>query len=242
MKNQPNDMVTLEWLLPLFNQQLSQVSDGWQLGADSTNYEQMVQHYHQVGGALTMVNLPLLADLATKLSLLAGAGRQEDFTTDDCRSGRFSHRLLQRELTQYMRTGSHHTALINRAAADLTQSLSRRGIATDLFSQPSSTTKNTPHEHLINSDFSAENVIDDIELIVPNPAADAHLDIQQYQQLLLVWRQQVQALLAANSNQPSILALLQKVSEYLWQSTKEGDVQRLWYLTELWLHDRSCPQ
>lgn len=237
MKNQPNDMVTLEWLLPLFNQQLSQVSDGWQLGADSTNYEQMVQHYHQVGGALTMVNLPLLADLATKLSLLAGAGRQEDFTTDDCRSGRFSHRLLQRELTQYMRTGSHHTALINRAAADLTQSLSRRGIATDLFSQPSSTTKNTPHEHLINSDFSAENVIDDIELIVPNPAADAHLDIQQYQQLLLVWRQQVQALLAANSNQPSILALLQKVSEYLWQSTKEGDVQRLWYLTELWLHD-----
>ena len=237
MKNQPNDMVALEWLLPLFNQQLSQVSDGWQLGADSTNYEQMVQHYHQVGGALTMINLPLLANLATKLSLLAGAGSQEDFTTDDRRIGRFSHRLLQRELTQYMRTGSHHTALINRAADDLTQSLSRRGIATASLSQPSRITKNTPHEHSVDSGFSAENVIDDIELIVPSPAADAHLDTQQYQQLLLVWRQQVQTLLAANTNQPSALALLQKVSEYLWQSTKEGDVQRLWYLTELWLHD-----
>ncbi len=66
MKNQPNDIVTLEWLLPLFNQQLSQISEGWQLGADRTNAEQMVQNYHQVGGALTMIRLPLLASLANK--------------------------------------------------------------------------------------------------------------------------------------------------------------------------------
>lgn len=68
MKNQPNDMVTFEWLLPLFNQQLSQVADGWQLGEKSADYEQMSQSYHQVSGALTMLNLPALASLATKLS------------------------------------------------------------------------------------------------------------------------------------------------------------------------------
>ena len=67
MKNQPNDIVTLEWLLPLFNQQLSQVSDGWQLDADPINYEHMVVPYHQLGGALIMSNLPALADLAYKL-------------------------------------------------------------------------------------------------------------------------------------------------------------------------------
>ncbi len=33
MKNQPNEMVRLEWLLPLFDQQLSIMSDGWQLDA-----------------------------------------------------------------------------------------------------------------------------------------------------------------------------------------------------------------
>ena len=237
MKNQPNDIVTLEWLLPLFNQQLSQVSDGWQLGADSTNYEQMVQHYHQVGGALTMINLPLLANLATKLSLLAGAGSQKDFTTDDRRIGQFSHRLLQRELTQYRRTGSHHTALISRAADDLTQSLSRLGIGTDPLSQPASIAKNTTHENFATGDFSAQDFIDDIDLVVPSCTANAHLDTQQYQQLLLVWRQQVQALLAVNSNKPSVLTPLQKVSEYLWQTTQDGDLQRLWYLIELWLHD-----
>ena len=43
MKNQPNDMVTFEWLLPLFNQQLSQVADGGQLGEKSADYEHMSQ-------------------------------------------------------------------------------------------------------------------------------------------------------------------------------------------------------
>ena len=69
MKNQPNDMVTLEWLLPLFNQQLSQVADGWQLDVGYADNERMAQHYHEIGGALTMINLPSLASLANKLSL-----------------------------------------------------------------------------------------------------------------------------------------------------------------------------
>ena len=237
MKNQPNDMVTLEWLLPLFNQQLSQVSDGWQLDADSNNYEQMVQHYHQVGGALTMINLPLLSNLATKLSLLAGAGSKDGFTPDDRRIGQFSHRLLQRELTQYMRTSSHHTALISRAADDLTQSLSRLGIATDHLSAQSTIASNAHYKSLVDGGINSEKVIDDIELVVPSHAVDAHLDTQQYQKLLLVWRQQVQALLVANSNQPSVLTVLEKVSEYLWQTTQDDDLQRLWYLTELWLRD-----
>ena len=43
MKNQPNEMVTLEWLLPLFNEQLSQLSDGWQKNADPVDFEAMVR-------------------------------------------------------------------------------------------------------------------------------------------------------------------------------------------------------
>ena len=65
MKNQPNNIVTLEWLLPLFNQQLSQISDGWQSGTDDINQDQIVESYHQVSGALTMARLPLLANLAS---------------------------------------------------------------------------------------------------------------------------------------------------------------------------------
>ncbi|SLJ85580.1 Hpt domain-containing protein [Psychrobacter sp. DAB_AL43B] len=249
MNNQPNDMVTIEWLLPLFNQQLSQVADGWQLGAENSNYEQTAQHYHQISGALTMINLPSLASLATKLSLLVEASNPQDlndnvnnldsslnddsfdthFAAEKARVGQVAHRLLQHELVHYARTGNYHSALINKVSAELTQALSRFDIATD---------------HLIDSvllsaasDLDSRSDHDDIDITIPASMAVSDLDSQQHQQLLLVWRQQVQELLAANVNKPSILTVLEKVSQYLWQTAQAADLQRLWYLTELWLHD-----
>ncbi len=227
MKNQPNEMVTLEWLLPLFNQQLSQVSDGWQLGSNSSNYEQMVKHYDEVSSALVMTNLPLLANLAAKLSLLAGIGMSGDFDSNQCRKGRFSHKLLQQELTHYVRTGSYHVALLNKATTELSQILSQRGIVTD---------------HLVDSstpsiEDSYNRIIYDLNMTKPKILLVAALTARQYQQLLLVWRQQVQQLLAANTNLPSVLTVLEKASHYLWQTARISAQQRLWYLTELWLHD-----
>ena len=259
MKNQPNDMVTIEWLLPLFNQQLSQVADGWQLGAENSNYEQMAQHYHQISGALTMINLPSLASLATKLGLLVGASTPQNLSdkhndldssfndnsfgndssgNDNLDShlaaekhqiGQAAHRLLQRELAYYARTGNHHSALIKKNSAALSQALSRFEIETD---------------HLLDSVLlSTDNNVDslsahdDIDISIPVSTMVSDLDNNQYQQLLLVWRQQAQQLLAENVNNPSILTVLEKVSHYLWQTAQETDVQRLWYLAELWLHD-----
>lgn len=232
MKNQPNDIVTLEWLLPLFNQQLSQISDGWQLGADSTNYEQRVQHYHQVGGALTIVRLPLLASLANHLSLLAELSGHDDLSPYHYRIGQFAHQLLQRELNQYARTGSHHNALIYKAIDELTQALSGLGVATSSSISVIDNGQETPHSNAID-----DNILDSIEVVSADRAITTHLTDHHYQQLLLVWRQQVQALLVANTNQSSILAVLDKVSQYLWQTTQNNDLQRLWYLTELWLKD-----
>ena len=128
MKNQPNDIVTFEWLLPLFNQQLSQVTDGWQLGESSIDYEQLTSSYHQISGALTILNLPLLASIASKLSQLAEVEGYDEFSTEERRIGRFSHRLLKREINQYARTGIYHIALISRAVDELAQVLSQRGI------------------------------------------------------------------------------------------------------------------
>ena len=232
MKNQPNDIVTLEWLLPLFKQQLSQISDGWQFDADSTDYDQMVQHYHQVGGALTMLRLNLLADVANKLSLLAEVASRDRISANDRRIGQFSHRSLQRELNQYARMGNHHTILIDNVADKLTQALSKLGIVTDSSISLSNTHYKNLGNHAVDDD-----VIDSIEVMMPTNRAATHLGDHHYKQLLLVWRQQVQALLSANTNQPSLLAVLERVSQYLWQTTQDKDLQRLWYLTELWLND-----
>lgn len=232
MKNQPNDIVTLEWLLPLFNQQLSQVSDGWQLGADSTNYEQMMQHYHQVGGGLTMIRLPLLASLANHLSLLAELSSHDDLSTHYYRVGQFAHQLLQRELNQYARTGSQHTALILKAIDELTQILSALGVATNSSVNAADDLQSISHGSTID-----DSVLESIGVGVPVARVATSLTDHHYQQLLLVWRQQVQALLIENTNQSSLLSVLDKVSQYLWQTTQDNDLQRLWYLTGLWLKD-----
>ena len=228
MKNQPNDMVTLEWLLPLFDQQLSQIADGWQLGKKSADYEQMAQSYHQIGGALTMINLPILASLATKLSLLAGA-EIDNFGADASRIGQVGHRLLTRELVYYARTGNFHRAFINKTSAELTQFLARYDIATDHLVDAALDSKEDSLASIATNDI--------IDIALPVSTAMVSLDQAQYQQLLLVWRQQVQALLAADTNDASILAILEKVGQYLWQTAADADLQRLWYLTEAWLHD-----
>lgn len=228
MKNQPNDMVTLEWLLPLFDQQLSQIADGWQLGEKNADYEQMAQSYHQIGGALTMINLPILANLATKLSLLAGA-EIDNFGADASRIGQVGHRLLTRELVYYARTSNFHSALINKTSAELTQVLARYDIATDHLVDAALNSKEDSLASIATHDI--------VDIAVPASKAVVSLDQAQSQQLLLVWRQQAQALLAANTNDASILATLEKVAQYLWQTAADADLQRLWYLTEAWLHD-----
>ena len=228
MKNQPNDMVTLEWLLPLFDQQLSQIADGWQLGEKNADYEQMAQSYHQIGGALTMINLPILANLATKLSLLAGA-EIDNFGADASRIGQVGHRLLTRELVYYARTSNFHSALINKTSAELTQVLARYDIVTDHLVDAALDSKEDSLASIATNDI--------VDIAVPASKAVVSLDQAQSQQLLLVWRQQAQALLAANTNDASILATLEKVAQYLWQTAADADLQRLWYLTEAWLHD-----
>jgi chemosensory pili system protein ChpA (sensor histidine kinase/response regulator) len=237
MKKQPNDIVTLEWLSPLLNQQLSQISDGWQSGADIDSYQQMTSHYHQVGGALTMIRLPLLADLANKLSLLASLGDSDGLSTRDCQIGKFSHKLLQHALNQYARVGKYNRALINKAINELAQILSQRGVKADAFIDAT----DIQHEHLNNDDIHEdivhEDIVNSIQIAVPTSSVTTNLEDQHYQQMLLVWRQQVQKLLVANINQAPVLQVLEKVSQYLWQTTQDNDLQRLWYLTNLWLSD-----
>ncbi|MGM8888966.1 hypothetical protein ACS8FD_23760, partial [Psychrobacter sp. 1U2] len=131
MKNQPNEMVTLEWLLPLFDQQLSLVSEDWQLDT-YPDFKRIGRDYHEISGALIMANLPQLATLATKLSLLAYSKSDGTLLTAQYfRVGRFAHQLLQYELTQYVHTGSYRSALIDRTINKLIHLLPQQDVATD---------------------------------------------------------------------------------------------------------------
>lgn len=240
MKNQPNEMVTLEWLLPLFNQQLSQLSDGWQVGVDSADVDCMTPHYHQISGALVMANLPLFATIADKLSLLAGVSYRDRLSAEQRRKAQFAHQLLQHELTQYVQIGSYRGSLIDKTVANLTQILAQIAITSEQMSDGHIASSH--FDNRLNSSFDGlshypTNANQEVTIAVPVMAKFAPLQAQQYQQLLTVWRQQIQKLLADNSNLPPELALLERVSHYLCQSIDSTTQQRLWYVTELWLNN-----
>ncbi|MEN2750106.1 Hpt domain-containing protein [Psychrobacter sp. FBL11] len=245
MKNQPNEMVTLEWLLPLFDQQLSLVSEDWQLDT-YPDFKRIGRDYHEISGALIMANLPQLATLATKLSLLAYSKSDGTLLTAQYfRVGRFAHQLLQYELTQYVHTGSYRSALIDRTVDKLIHLLPQQDVATDNNLSLKDTLADDDHN------FSTQT----IDVVIPNATKTSGSFLspllpEQYKQLLLVWRQQVQQLLAINNNDATVLLSLKKVSHYLWQAvslqhTNNADAQqRLWFLTELWLSnlaDNSLP-
>ncbi|OLF38941.1 MULTISPECIES: Hpt domain-containing protein [unclassified Psychrobacter] len=245
MKNQPNEMVTLEWLLPLFDQQLSLVAEDWQLDT-YPDFKRIGRHYHEISGALIMANLPQLATLAARLSLLAyGTSSGTLLNAQYFRVGQFAHQLLQYELTQYVQTGSYRSALIDRTINKLTHLLPKQNIAAD----------NSLPLNSISADDNHHFLTQTIEVAVPNVTTSSSSFLssllpEQYKQLLLVWRQQVQQLLAINTNDATVLLSLKKVSHYLWQAvslqhTNNADAQqRLWFLTELWLSnlaDNSLP-
>ncbi len=228
MNNQPNQMVTLEWLLPIFNQQLSQMSDGWQADATATDFAGMVQPYHQIRGALIIANLPILGRFAAQLGLLATAPH-EALDTVQRRQGLFAHQLLQRELTQYVQTGHYHRALLDKTFVELNELLSQLGVSA-----------NAPLiEASLFPDSARDSHIQALSVPIPSHEPLTALQPAQYQQLILVWRQHVQQLLAHNRNEPIILALLEKVGHYLWQTTDIDIQQQLWYLTTLWLNNLS---
>lgn len=224
MNNQPNEMVRREWLLPLLDQQLSIVSDGWQADAHP-DFDLMAQSYHQISNTLTMINLPLLAALASQLSWSVKVVGTEVDTGIGYRLVQFAHQLLRYELTYTVQTGACHEVLLHRAIQQLAQDL-----------KP----KNGPNNNdpaLLVSAYQSQHAQESINIDVSKDTVLLPMQPEQYQQLLLAWRQQTQQLLATNRNQVETLASLEKASHYLWQTSTSQNQQRLWYLTALWLQN-----
>lgn len=243
MKNQPNEMVTLEWLLPLVNQQLTPMFDGWQPSA-TPERAHMATTYHQISGVLIMANMPRLGSLAHHLSLLGSLdidGVDSNATSRPIwHIGRLAHQLLHYELSQYVQTGSYRRTLIDRTIDKLKDVLKDMGHTPSLENPESNARPDMAED-------TAESYRR-INITLPDESPNVALQSAQYQQLLLAWRQHVTTLLIANRNDQSTLTHLATICRYLWQAlysrphtttlstSTSADYQlRLWYLSELWL-------
>ncbi len=242
MNTQSHNIVMLEWLLPLLNQQLSQLSNNGQCHSD-LNANATVESYKQVAKVLLIVDLPRLSLLASKLSQLIKASKASNEQQQRSeRLGKFAHELLKNELIFFVQTGSYRRLLIDSTIAQLTQLLTPK--ESILLSEESiiSQIARVDSERYQRSGFDSATVsfTQYIDLIIPKYKTNPALKNIKYQQLVKTWQQQTQKLLtdslAASERAPIMQALI-KVCRCLWQveSTVVIDNQRLWFLTELWL-------
>ncbi|MFZ2554335.1 Hpt domain-containing protein [Psychrobacter urativorans] len=121
MKIQSNEILRLEWLLPLLDQQLAQVLDGWQ--HSSVAVDTMSANYQQVASTLVMANLPRLSHLASKLSQLAAVAEHTSLIARLKSLGYFAHQLLRNELNYYVKNGYYHRTVIDSTVNEISQTL-----------------------------------------------------------------------------------------------------------------------
>ena len=247
MNTQSNKIVMLEWLLPLLDQQLSQMSDNWQHHSDlkgDLKANNTIQSYKQIAQVLLIADLPRLSLLASKLSQLAKASKiSYEQSKRSERLGTFAHNLLKNELIFFVQTGSYRRVLIDSTIAELTQMLTPKESTLRHEKSITSQIAHIDNERYQRSGFDSATVsfTQYIDLIIPKHKTNPALKTSKYQQLLKAWQQQTQKLLAEslvdNKQAPVIQALI-KVCHSLWQAKLAAtaiDNKRLWFLTELWL-------
>ncbi len=251
MNTQSNKIVMLEWLLPLLDQQLSQVSDNWQHHSD-LEANTTIQAYKQVAQVLLIADLPRLSLLASKLSQLAKVSKISHEQQERLeRLGKFAHNLLKNELIFFVQTGSYRRLLIDSTLTELTQMLAPKESTLHDEKYITSQIVRIDNERYQRSGFDSVTVsfTQYIDLIIPRHKINPALKTSRYRQLLKAWQQQTQKLLADSlddNNQVSTIQALIKVCRILWQAkpvVTAIDNKRLWFLTELWLSDlTSQPQ
>ncbi|MDO5768901.1 MAG: Hpt domain-containing protein [Psychrobacter sp.] len=230
MTTRPSNFVTLDWLMPLFNSQLSKLYEHWQSmekKVGEAHAKEMAASYHEISGALRMANLPKHAKLADYLSRLSEELIDGDkLIADVAYWGAFANEGLQSEINHFAMTGGIRQSLIDKYVEEITHLLPPSAVMDANISSSDLETAPSQKEQTLSSQLS-----------IPKAAHSRQLTQNHLNQLLMVWRQNVTQLLLENTNESAYLNTLQKVSRYLWEADVDGPLQTLWYLSSVWLHN-----
>ncbi len=251
MSIQHNDSLSLDWLMPLFTEQMADLSAYWQRCQDgdlSAVVPDMAKDYHQIAGALTMVNLPLFAELSEALSSLTlqivtqqgnhknnsreGNDSSDGGTDTDMLSlvnlATRSHDLLSSELEQLLVSGNYHQQLIVANTDDIARILiSDADIAVNESAGSDITNNFTKLD-------DSEKLSTLIEL--PSIATDKlNLSLEQREKIKLAWQFHQEKLFAYDNNDNESIKQIYKMSQFVWRSCADTLEQKVWYLACLWL-------
>lgn len=250
MNNQPNDLVTLEWLMPLLNEQLARLHECWQYAEGDTDLNAVARDYHQLNGVLQVANLTLFARLAMAICQLTQEICDSKLDWSYAHVALHASELLHHELNHYALTGLYRRRLLAKRIAYLERLLLNIRNE-ELSDTPNSTNKvevsHTEVEKILsetmtsngNSEYDVLLNLRLSENIQLPKFTQLKLSKAQRQQLLTAWRYQIQKLLAVNTNQPETLDSLQTVSQYLYKAAIPTVLQSLWYVSGLWFDSLS---
>lgn len=246
MNNQPNDLVTLEWLKPSLDEQFDRLHQVWQYAENNETLGRVAEDYQQIFGVLQVANLGLFARLAVAIRQLVAQIIEGELAWSYAHVGLHASELLQHELNHYALMGIYHKRLLAKRIAylewlldqeDLTEesallpiSVGQEAVEAILRESGGTSPLEPEYEALFNGRLSEQ-------LVLPTLTDPLTVDDETRNRLLTGWRHQVQQILAENKNQPEILSYLYKASQYLYRESSLKPLQAIWYLVGLWLQN-----
>ena len=126
MMNQPNTLVTTEWLLPLLEAQLSKLHSELIAEAQAP-LTQIAQSYRELAGVMKVANLNPFADLAYCIEAILNAVNADQLPEIYSQKGLYASQLIGHELNNYVETGRCHEQLLINRYNYLTQVLQSHG-------------------------------------------------------------------------------------------------------------------
>ncbi|WP_066800841.1 Hpt domain-containing protein [Moraxella oblonga] len=221
MNHEPNELVTLEWLIAPLNEQLNVLHGQTDDLLAKMSY--IATEYQSISGVLTMANLPKFADLAKlihSLALYVDSAKDTELLTEVL----FASKLLQHEINHYAITDLERHEVLDWRICQLVDILKTtnpditRGLTTEIDAIDL-TKKFSHHISLPFSDTPYSDMV-----VLPELENEWHLLVARIQEH------------DDDQTNSEVFTQLFDITQTL-ASQGVGDWQKLWLMVGLWIHN-----
>uniref|UniRef100_UPI0037350BEB Hpt domain-containing protein n=1 Tax=Faucicola boevrei TaxID=346665 RepID=UPI0037350BEB len=238
-------LVALDWLMPVLQDIFDEQNCLLKRDDEPMDWTALGQSMHQVSGALTLTNQPLLAQLATSLemaSLAVSRGELTEhlsFKNEQVAKQTLSQaiQLLHYEIQQLQpKQQIHQDWLIDRIKF-LHETL-------DIPNPNFSKLVTQPLPEVMDSDTKSAFLA---KLPIPNVEREWQDKVVRLQELTKLWRYCTLQLLQLQKNDGKTLETLTKLANYLATSPLNTSYRQVWHLMALWfsslaLNEKPTPE
>lgn len=233
-------LIALDWLLPVLEDEFSAIEQRLQtrflsdVARDEAIDWQGVGHaLHQVAGALTLVNKPLLAKLGATLEQLVAQMAERSVTSGEIYAVVQGSRLLRYEIAQLQSKQQYHEAWVVERINYLQTLLGQAALTDDERTQ-------LLGESSVAVDATQDNLMAGLPLFealaLPAVAED---QAEKRESLIALWRFHSLQLLKLRQNDSAALTGLADIASFFATQPLSLAQRQLWQVAALWLSSQA---